>query len=75
MHPADIHAALLKAGHTQSMVADQLGVSRALISSVIWGKSRSSRVENHIATLLKRPLAQVFPHRLTRRQQLVQQAA
>lgn len=60
MHPVDINAALLKLGHTHRSIASELKVSPSMVSQVVWGRSKSKRVAEHIAHLLNQPVDAVF---------------
>lgn len=60
MHPVDINAALLKLGYTHRSIASELKVSPPMVSQVVWGRSKSRRVAEHIARLLDQPIEMVF---------------
>lgn len=61
MHPADIKAALEKAGITQSSLAGDIGVSPTAVNRVIWSLSRSTRIEEKISKTIRKPLHQIWP--------------
>lgn len=61
MHYADIIAALHKAGHPPSKVADDLEVSRPAVSQVIHSKDRSYNIATHIAAVTHIPLNRLWP--------------
>lgn len=61
MHPADIQAALKKAGFTQKQVAEELGLSAMHISEVVNKKRVSDRTMRFIASKLGRSHFEVFP--------------
>jgi lambda repressor-like predicted transcriptional regulator len=61
MHPADIAAALKRAGYTQKEVGDACGVGRGVANAVIRGVGRSKRVEEKIAELTGLSLGQLWP--------------
>lgn len=67
MHPADIKAALEKAGLSYAKVARTLGVSRSLLTRTVRYGKRSKRVEAAIAKALGKTPAQVFPERYGRK--------
>lgn len=49
MHPADIHAALIKKGTNQTIIAEKLKVSPAAVTLVIKGTSTSRRIAKAIS--------------------------
>ena len=51
MHPADINAALIKKGYTQTKLAKELRRSQMSISHVIYGRSRSRRTATAISKI------------------------
>jgi lambda repressor-like predicted transcriptional regulator len=61
MHYADIIAALHKAGYPPARVADELGVSRALVSQVIHSSGTSYNVASFIASVTSLPLTRLWP--------------
>lgn len=61
MHYADIIAALHKAKHPPSKVADELGVNRSAVSMVIHGKSSSYNIASFISAVTKIPLNTLWP--------------
>lgn len=63
MHPADITAALKKAGSSQTAVARSLGVSQAAVWYVINGKKKSARIARRVARTTGIPLALLWPGR------------
>lgn len=63
MTPTDIKYELEKAGFTQADVARMCKVThRQTVNAVIRGTGRSRRIEETIAGLLHKPLADVWPH-------------
>lgn len=54
MKPADIKAALSKAGQTQAALARHLGTTSTLVCHVINGRLRSKKVEDELAKLIGR---------------------
>ena len=58
-------AAMVLRGLTQREMAEDLGVSRALVGMVLTGKHRNERIERYIAQQLGRPMADVFESRDT----------
>ncbi|MGK8199540.1 helix-turn-helix domain-containing protein [Burkholderia cepacia] len=61
MHPADIKAALEKAGYTQADVARMVGVSSALVAHVIHSRGSARRTAECISSLTRIPLAVLWP--------------
>ncbi len=61
MHYADIYAAMVKAGHPPSKVADDLGVQRSAISQIIRGQASSRKIAYHISAVTGLPLNKMFP--------------
>jgi lambda repressor-like predicted transcriptional regulator len=64
MHPEEIKARLRMGGMTQARLADQLGVSRATVSMVISGASRSGRIQQAIADELGLAQGDIWPDRM-----------
>jgi lambda repressor-like predicted transcriptional regulator len=61
MHPAEIKAALEIAGYSQADLARELEINRSLVSAVVAGHSRSKKVEDRIAEIIRRPAAEIWP--------------
>ena len=61
MHYADIYAAMVKAGHPPSKVAEDLGVQRSAISQIIRGTATSRKIAYHIAEKTGLTLNKMFP--------------
>lgn len=61
MHPADINAALIKRGSSQSALARELGVSQPLISGVIHSRIASRRVAQEISKRIAIPVEKIWP--------------
>jgi lambda repressor-like predicted transcriptional regulator len=61
MHPADIQAALRKAGVSQQDIADKFEVSKSTVSQVIHGLSKSRRIAEEIASVIGKDLADIWP--------------
>jgi Ner family transcriptional regulator len=59
-HPADVVAALAKAGHRLDKVGPALGLHRSAGSKAL-GKCRWPRVKSHIASLLALPPQDIWP--------------
>ena len=70
MHPADIQAALIKAGYNQAKIASDLNVSHNAVSLVIHGRTKSARIAKHVSKLTKLPLSILWPGRYVTRDQL-----
>lgn len=52
MHPEQIKATLRMQGFTLVMLAEEMGVSRSMVSHVINGHARSAAIQQRIADLL-----------------------
>lgn len=61
MHPADINAALKKAGYTQRRIAKDLGVRQPTVYLVVYGKGTSARIAKAIAQATGLPLSTLWP--------------
>lgn len=61
MHPADIQAALIKAGSNQVRIAKTLGVSNNAVSIVIHGRMTSLRIARTIATVTGISINKLWP--------------
>ncbi|TXI20187.1 MAG: transcriptional regulator [Roseateles sp.] len=75
MHPEEIKAALRIQGVTLVALADELELSRSMVTQVIHGNARSSRVANRIAELLKKPVDSIWPPKPRLRRESVRAAA
>jgi lambda repressor-like predicted transcriptional regulator len=63
LHPADINAALIKAGFNQSVIAEELNVSNTSVSLVIRGLSTSRRIANNISKKVGISVQELWPGR------------
>lgn len=61
MHPADIQAALRKAGVSQKSIAEKFDVSESTITQVIHGGSKSRRIAEEIAELISKDIEDIWP--------------
>lgn len=61
MHPADIKAALAKRGSSQAKIADTAQVSRAHVSYVIQGRSKSRRIADLISRVTGISVDRLWP--------------
>ena len=61
MHPADITAALKKAGSSQKQVAQAAGVSTAAVWQIVTGRQRSWAVANVISAHTGLPVQKLWP--------------
>lgn len=61
MHPEEIKAAMRIAGTTPAMLATNLDVSKATVSTVIHGRNESARVKASIAQLIGKPVSLIWP--------------
>lgn len=60
MHAEEIKAGLRMKGVTLASLADELKVTRSLVSHVVSGTARSSRVQERIAAILGKPVASIW---------------
>jgi lambda repressor-like predicted transcriptional regulator len=60
MHPEEIKAALRIKGVTLTALASELGLSRSMVTQVIYGYARSKRVEERIAQLLGKSISAIW---------------
>ena len=63
MHPADIKAALEKAGSSQRDIAHECGVTPSTVAHVINGRGVSARVAEAISKATGKSLATLWPAR------------
>ena len=63
MHPADIKAALEKAGSSQIEIARACEVSDVAVNHVIYGRASSRRIADAIAKRTGKPLSELWPSR------------
>lgn len=61
MHPELIKAHIRMCGTTPAAIADELGVTRTAVAYVITNKMKSARIRAHIARLLGKPEAAIWP--------------
>lgn len=61
MHPEEIKAAIRIRGVTPAVIADHLGLTPSTVSRVIHGDTVSARVRQHIAELIGKPVATLWP--------------
>lgn len=61
MHPEQIKAAVRMKGTTPSAIADELGVSRSMVSHVINGVAKSARIAERIAAIVGKPVSEIWP--------------
>lgn len=61
MHPADIMAAIKKAGSSLTAIAKQEGVGHPLVSMVVKGKCTSHKVAYAIAAVTGIPTERMWP--------------
>lgn len=62
MHPAQIKATLEIAGYSLADLARELEVTRATVSAVVNGRSRSKQVEERIAAVTRLAPEALWPH-------------
>lgn len=60
MHPEEIKAALRIKGMTLTAIAAKLGLSRSMVTQVIYGYARSQKVEVLIAQILDKPVNAIW---------------
>jgi lambda repressor-like predicted transcriptional regulator len=63
MHPEEIKAALRIKGITLAALAQELSLSRSMVTQVIHGYARSRRVEERIAQILGKPVDGIWKHK------------
>jgi lambda repressor-like predicted transcriptional regulator len=63
MHPADIKAALQKAGSSQTDIARKRQVSKTTVSDVIYGRTTSRPIADEIARVTGLKLSELWPGR------------
>jgi lambda repressor-like predicted transcriptional regulator len=61
MHPELIKAEMRMRGVTPAALADELGISRVSVSSVVSGQQKSRRVMEAVAKLIGKPVNQIWP--------------
>ncbi|MBF9263374.1 helix-turn-helix domain-containing protein [Paracidovorax cattleyae] len=61
MHPEQIKAEIRMRETTPAAIADELGVSRSMVSHVINGVAKSARIAEHIAKLVGKSTSQLWP--------------
>lgn len=61
MHPAQIKAAIQMSGSTIAAIAEVLEVERSAVGHVIHGRTRSARIEEAIAKVVRRPMHEIWP--------------
>ncbi|MCX7061366.1 MAG: helix-turn-helix domain-containing protein [Gammaproteobacteria bacterium] len=64
MHPADINAALKKAGTSQAHIARRLGVTHTAVCHVVNGRpnNRSRRIAKAISRATAIPMSTLWPN-------------
>ncbi|GKT22566.1 helix-turn-helix transcriptional regulator [Acidovorax sp. SUPP3334] len=61
MHPEEIKAAIRMMGTTPAALADELHVSRSMVSHVINGKAKSARIASRIVEVTGHPADKLWP--------------
>jgi len=61
VHPEEIKASIRMRGTTPASIADELGVSRPMISHVIAGTAKSARIADRIAQITGVPIVTLWP--------------
>ncbi|GKT20034.1 helix-turn-helix domain-containing protein [Acidovorax sp. SUPP2522] len=61
MHPEEIKAAIRMKGTTPTALADELKVSRSMVSHVINGKAKSARIATRIVQVIGLPADKIWP--------------
>lgn len=65
MHPADIKAEIEKVGATQADLSRDLEVSKTVVNEVIYGRTTSRRIAEHIAKKIGKTLDDIWPGKYT----------
>ena len=60
MHPEEIKAALRIKGVTLTALAQEMELSRSMVTQVIYGYARSNRVEERIAQILGKSVSTLW---------------
>lgn len=61
MHPEQIKAAIRMRDTTPAAIADELGVSKSMVSHVISGAAKSARIAQYISALINIPVDTLWP--------------
>ncbi|GKS97004.1 helix-turn-helix domain-containing protein [Acidovorax sp. SUPP2825] len=61
MHPEEIKAAIRMKGTTPTALAEELKVSRSMVSHVINGKAKSARIATRIVQVIGLPADKIWP--------------
>ncbi len=61
MHPEEIKAAIRMKGTTPTAIAEELGVSRSMVSHVINGNAKSERIAQRIAQITGKTVDAIWP--------------
>ncbi len=61
MHPEEIKAAIRMKGTTPTAIAEELRVSRSMVSHVINGNAKSARIQARIAQIIGKTTAAIWP--------------
>ena len=69
IHPEEIKAALRIKGITLTAIARELGLSRSMVTHVIYGNERSQRVEKRIAQVIGKPVSAIWANHRPRLRQ------
>lgn len=67
MHPEEIKAAMRMKGFTQAVIADELEVAQSSVAQTIAGRIRSSRIQQRIAQIIGREVAEIWPNQIVLR--------
>ena len=65
MHPADIKAEIEKSGTSQADLSRDLKVSKTVVNEVIYGRTTSRRIAEHIAAKIGKSIDEIWPGRYT----------
>lgn len=61
MHPEEIKASIRMNGTTPAAIADELQISRSMVSHVIAGTAKSARIAARIAEITGVPVVTLWP--------------
>lgn len=66
MHAEEIKAAIRMKGTTPTAIAEELGVSRSMVSHVINGNAKSDRIARRISEVIGKAVEVIWPPKKNR---------